>query len=98
MQSTLTSAHVQQLAASILRSSLHLKDFGTRCPTTTLLAVLFTACSRLCSLFAAARRLVRAPSHETVRSALLANLPDLAALERRLNHALLARRPGRLHR
>jgi len=98
MQSTLTAAHVQQLAASILRSTLHLADFGRRCPATTLLAVLFSACCRLCSLFAAARRLVQAPSHETVRRAVLAQLADLATLERRLNQALLARRPARLHR
>jgi putative transposase len=69
-----------------------------------LLAVLFAACGRLCSLFAAAGRLLRAPCHETVRLALRAQLPaDLPTRQRRLNRALapplpraLRRRPQRL--
>ena len=67
MQFTLTASHVRRHAAASLRSELRLKDFGARCPETTLLAVVFTACCRLGSLFAAARRLAQAPSHETVR-------------------------------
>jgi hypothetical protein len=85
MQCTLTSAAVQSHTASQLRAGLRLKDYGKSCPTSTLLAVVFTACSRLTSLFAACNHLRDAPSHETVRKALHANLPGLDTLERRLN-------------
>jgi hypothetical protein len=88
MQSTLTSATVQAHTASLLRDGLRLKDYGKSCPTSTLLAVLFTACARLSSLFAACNHLRHAPSHETVREALHANLPRLDILERRLNATL----------
>jgi hypothetical protein len=91
MQSTLTSATVQSYATDLLGEHLRLKDFSRSCPASTLLAVLLTACSRLGSLFAAANHLRDAPSHETVRQALLANLPDdLDQLQRRLNAALAA--------
>lgn len=85
MQSTLTSSAVQSHTAGLLRDGLRLKDYGKSCPTSTLLAVVFTACSRLISLFAASNHLRHAPSHETVRKALHANLPSLHSLERRLN-------------
>jgi Transposase DDE domain len=98
MQFTLTPSHVQHHAASLLRSELRLKDFGACCPVATLLAVVFAACCRLGSLFAAARRLAAAPSHETVRQALLYNLSDLDTLERRLNRALTADLPRGLTR
>jgi hypothetical protein len=88
MQFTLTPSAVQSFAADLLRRDLRLKDYKRSCPVATLLAVVFTACSRLGSLFAAACHLKDAPSHETVRKALLANLPGLAELERRLNLAL----------
>jgi putative transposase len=90
MHFTLTSAHVQHQAATRLRTALHLTDYGSCCPVATVLAVVFAACCRLCSLFAATRRLRRAPSFETLRQAVLANLPDLAKLEDRLNQALRA--------
>src|SRR5262245_2151906 len=98
MYSTLTPAQVQHQAAALLRSHLRLRDYGHCCPVTTLLAVVFTACGRLCSLFAAARRLRGAPSHESVRQALRRNLPDLDELERRLQRALVACLPRPLRR
>jgi Transposase DDE domain len=88
MQFTLTSAAVQARTHELLRDGLHLKDYSPCCPTSTLLAVVLTACSRLCSLFAACNHLKHAPSHETVRKALHANLPDLDLLQRRINQAL----------
>jgi putative transposase len=99
MQFIVTSAAVQSFTADLLRRHLHLKDYKRTCPVATLLAVVFTACSRLVSLFAAATHLKDAPSHETVRKALHANLPELDVLERRLNHALAAciSRPLRRH-
>ena len=88
MEYTLTSATVQSHTAGLLREGLRLKDYGKTCPTSTFLAVVFVACSRLISLFAAANHLRHAPSHETVRKALHANLPALPILERRLNQTL----------
>jgi putative transposase len=99
MQFTLTSCAVQSFASSLLRQHLCLKDYKRSCPVSTLLALLFTACSRLGSLFSACRHLLNAPSHETARKALSDNLPDLDELERRLNSALAAciSRPLRRH-
>jgi hypothetical protein len=99
MQSILTSSAVQSFASDLLRRHLRLTDYKRSCPARALLAVLFTACARLSSLFATCSHLRDAPSHETVRKALHANLPDLDALERRLNQALAAciSRPLRRH-
>jgi putative transposase len=96
MHFTLTSAQVQHQAAMRLQTALRLSDYGSHCPVATLLAVVFAACCRLCSLFAACRRLRDAPSFETLRQALSANLPALDALEDRLNQALRADWPRRL--
>jgi len=93
VQYTLTAAAVHQFAADILREHLALRDYGRTCPADTLLSVLFAACARLTSLFAAAVGLRDAPSAETLRQALLANLPELATLERRANRALRASLP-----
>ena len=99
MQSILTSSAVQSFASALVQRCLGLRDYKRSCPARTLLAVLFTACSRLGSLFAACCHLRDAPSHETVRQALLANLPDIQTLEGRLNEALVAciDRPLRRH-
>lgn len=98
MQSILTSAYVQHQAVALLRSCLQLHDYGPSCPVSTLLAVLFTACCRLSSLFAAVRRLRAAPCHETLRQAVHANLPDRDTLLGRLNQALAAGWPPWLRR
>src|SRR5262245_45749486 len=101
MQYTLTSATVHRFATDLLLTHLALTDYGRSCPAVTLLTVAFAACARLTSLFAAALGLPGAPSAETLRQALLANLPNLDTLERRCNRALragLPRRLGRRHR
>jgi hypothetical protein len=98
MQYTLTAAHVHAHAAQLLRHHLRLHDFSPRCTAQMLLAVVFCACARLCSLFAAAKGLLAAPSPETVRKALRASLPEQDELERRLNRALLADVPKPLRR
>jgi putative transposase len=97
MQFTLTSSDVQSLTQALLVRHLRLKDYK-RCPVCTLLAVLFTACSRLSSLFACCFHLKHAPCHETIRKALHANLPDLDELQKRLNLALAACIDRRLRR
>jgi hypothetical protein len=97
MQFTVTPQSVQRLARDLLRTHLALTDYGRSCPASALLAVVFAACARLTSLFAAALRLRRGPGVETVRKALLANLPSEAALlERRLHKVLHALLPAAL--
>jgi DDE family transposase len=101
MQYTLTPGQVHRLATELLLDHMALTDFGRTCPATTLLTIVFAACARLTSLCAATLGLRRAPSTETVRQALLANLPDLPLLEQRVNKTLRAscpRRLGRRHR
>jgi DDE family transposase len=97
-QYTLTREHVHAHAADLLHTHLDLHDYKRTCPVPILLAVLFTACARLCSLTAACARLLRAPSDQTVRRALLDNLPDARVLLRRLNGALVADLPRALRR
>ena len=96
MQYTLTPTHVHRCAAGLLADRLRLADYKRTCPARTLLAVVFAACARLTSLSAAAAGLRKAPSPETVRKALLANLPEPGRLEQRLNDALRASTPARL--
>jgi DDE family transposase len=93
MQYILTSATVHRFATDLLLTHLALTDYGRACPARTLLTVVFAACARLTSVFAAAVGLRQAPSAETVRQALLANLPELQLLERRCNRALRAGLP-----
>lgn len=95
MQYTLTPAHVHRCAAELLTEQLRLSDYKRNCSAHTLLMIVFVACARLTSLFAAARDLRQAPSPETTRKALLANLPTIDVLERRLNNALRATIPPR---
>jgi hypothetical protein len=103
MQYILTPHKVHQLACQLLLQHLALADYGRCCPARTLLSILFVACQRLTSLFAAACGLRRGPCCETVRKALLANLPEHDLLERRFQRALHAclprlRHPKRGHR
>jgi hypothetical protein len=98
MHYTITRASVQRHAAELLRSCLGLKDFSPACTATTLLHVLFTACSRLCSLSAACWSLATAPSRETVRQAALGALRSRDDLLRRLNRALTVEIPRGLLR
>jgi putative transposase len=86
------------LASNLLVEQLKLTDYKRTCPALTLLAILFAACARLTSLSAAASGLRNAPSPETVRKALHANIPSLPTLEGRINHALRATTPRRLGR
>jgi len=101
--STLTARHVHRCAATILQDHLKLPDHGPKCRAGPLLTLLFYAAARLTSLSDACRCLRDAPSDEAARLALIATLPDFAALRRRLNAALagnlprpLRRRPQRL--
>src|SRR5437660_12471580 len=77
---TLTARDVQEHAAHLLQKHLKLPDYSKRCSANVLLCVVFVAAARLTSLFAACRRLAKAPSGETLRKALLSTLPGYAAL------------------
>jgi putative transposase len=63
-----------------------------------LLTLLFYAAARITSLSDACKRLRDAPSDEAARLALLATLPDFAALQRQLNGALAGHLPKALRR
>lgn len=79
----------QQDATASIVATFHLTDVG-RAVSAMLLGrlIVLAACLRT-SLSAVAARSRRSPSDETVRKALLANLPkDVAELERRINDSL----------
>jgi hypothetical protein len=98
MYYTITRASVQRHAAELLRTCLCLKDHSPACTAMVLLHVLFTACSRLCSLSAACWSLATAPSRETIRQATLKALKAKDDLPRRLNRALAVEVPRALLR
>jgi|SRR5829696_3645699 len=98
MHYTITRSSVQQHAAQLLRSCLRLHDFSPTCTASVFLHVLFTACSRLCSLSAACWSLATAPCRETIRRATLQALRSKDELLRRLNRALTAEVPRVLRR
>src|SRR5215470_12703035 len=89
--STLTARRVHHCAAAILQDHLQLPDHGPKCRAGPLLTLLFDAAARLTSLSDACQSLRDAPSDEAARLALIATLPDFAALQRRLNAALPTR-------
>ena len=95
-QFTLTRRQVRDHAAALLQSRLRLGDFGRKATASCLLHVLFAAASWVTSIHDACRRLLKAPSDETVRQALFAGLPGYAELQRRLNRALAADIPKAL--
>src|ERR1700722_3003822 len=88
MHYTINHTSVHQHAAQLLESCLRLRDFSPNCTVRVLLHVLFTACSRLCSISAACFSLATAPSRETIRKAMLRALAERDELLRRLNRAL----------
>src|SRR3982750_4470843 len=96
--STLTARQVHRCAAAILQDHLQLPDHGPKCRAGPLLTLLFYAAARLTSLSDACQSLRDAPSDEAARLALIATLPDFAALQRRLNSALAGNLPRAVRR
>ena len=96
VQYTLTPTHVYQHAAAFLQTHLKLREHGPKCRAGLLLTLLFYAAARITSLSDACKRLREAPSDEAARLALLATLPDFAALQRQLNRALAGHLPKAL--
>ena len=97
-QYTITSRDVYEHAAGFCQQHLRLKDHGPKCTAGVLLTVLFYACARISSLAAACRALRDAPSDTAARNALLATLPRIHELQRRLNRALQGDLPKALRR
>jgi putative transposase len=99
---TLTRADVHRHATHWLQTHLAFADYGCTCPATLLWTILLAAAAGTLSLSAAAHRFRRAPSDETLRKALLANVRDAdhdtEALVRQLNAALSHALPSRLTR
>jgi len=97
-QYTITACAIHQHAAQLCQKHLRLQDHGPKCTAVTLLTLLFYAAARLTSLAAACGSLSRAPSDTAARTALLATLPQIGELQRRLNRALQGDLPRALRR
>ena len=92
----ITKQEVHGYADLWLGAALKLEYEGYKCNGAVLLQILLIAASRMVSIFAACRDLADAPSDDTIRTALLATLPEIAELERRLNRALCTELPRAL--
>jgi len=97
-QYTITSRAIHDHAALLCQQHLRLRDHGPKCTALTLLSLLFYAAARMTSLAAACGSLSEAPSDTAARTALLATLPAIAELQRRLNRTLQGDLPKALRR
>ncbi len=94
----LNRKQVHRLAAEHLQAHLKFNDYKCKTTAPVLWSLLLAAAARITSLSDACGRLDHAPSDETARKALLATLPDYAALQRQLNAALAGHLPQTLRR
>ncbi len=97
-QYTLTPKHVHDHAARLCQHPLRLKDHGPKCTAGVLLTVLFYAAARITSVAAACKALRDAPCCQATHDALLATLPEINELQRRVNRALQGDLPKALRR
>jgi DDE family transposase len=97
-QYTVTPKDVQAHAAHLCQRHLRLKDHGPKTTAATLLALLCYAAARITSLGAACKALLHAPGYQATHDALLATLPKISELLRRLNRALQGDLPHALRR
>jgi putative transposase len=97
-RASISPHEVHDYAESLVQRYVKIRDFSKRCTSSTIITLLFYAAARITSLSDACARLSGAPSDETLRQALLANLPAGAELQRRLNRALTGDLPKALHR
>jgi hypothetical protein len=95
---TLGSHQVHRAAAEHLQTHLQFKDYKRKTSAPVLWSLLLAAAARITSLSDACQRLRDTPSDETARKALLATLPDYAALQRQLNAALAGHLPKPLRK
>jgi putative transposase len=96
--SILTPAAVRAHAQNLCQQHLRLRDHGPKCTAGILWAVLLYAASRISSIAAACATLRDAPSDSACHDALVATLPELAQLQRRVNRALQGDLPRGLRR
>lgn len=97
-QYTLTARDVQAHAAQLCQHHLKLSDHGPKCTAGLLLTVLCYAAARIGSLSAACKALREAPTYTAFHNALLATLPTLTELQRRVHRALQGDLPKALRR
>ena len=97
-QYTITSRDVQLHAAEVCQKHLKLRDHGPKCRASVLFTILFYAAARIGSIAAACTALRQAPSDQAIHDALLATLPGITELQRRLNRALAGDLPKALRR
>ena len=95
---TLTPAAVRAHAQTLCQKHLRLADHGRKCTAEVLWAVLFYAAARITSLAAACAALRDAPSDSAAHAALVATLPAIPELQRRVNRALQGDLPHGLRR
>src|SRR4051794_32547935 len=95
---TLDRRQVHRAAAEHLQAHLQFQGYKRKTPAPVLWSLLLAAAARITSLSDACGRLRDAPSDETARKALLATLPDYAALQRQLNAALAGHLPKALRK
>ena len=84
-QETVSVRAVHAHAAMLIETHLQIRDHGPKCLASVLICIVFFAASRMRSLCDACQRLRDAPSDQVVRDALVAMLPELSQLERRIN-------------
>lgn len=97
-QYTITAQQVQLHTTQVLQQHLKLRDHGPKCTAGMLLTILFCAAARIASIAATCYALLKAPSDQAVRDALLATVPPILELTRRLNRALAGNLPKPLRR
>jgi hypothetical protein len=97
-QYTITRRTIHVRAEYVCQKHLRLHDHGRKCTASVLWALLFWAAARISSLAAACHALRDAPSDTAAHDALLATLPDINELQRRLNRALQGDLPKALRR
>src|SRR5436305_2682547 len=95
---TLDRDQVHRAAADHLQAHLQFHDYKRKTSAQVLWSLLLAAAARITSLSDACGRLLNAPSDETAHKALLATLPDYAALQRQLNAALAGHLPKSLRK
>src|ERR1700682_721782 len=95
---TLDRDQVHRIAVWYLQDHLGVHAYKRKLSAQVLWSLLLAAAARITSLSDACPRLEDVPSDETARQALLATLPDYAALQRQLNAALAGHLPKALRR
>ena len=89
---------IHRHAAQLCQRHLRFQSHGPKCTALNLLTVLFYAAARLISRAAACASLRDAPSDSATHAALMATLPAISELQRRLNRALQGDLPKALRR